>query len=129
MGSGFHTYSTDSALIYLCDLFPEDFFPEKYLADGKNYYNAKAPADTYQISAYFETNLGRFAYTDEVAVRWEVEPENIFSVQDSYTFDTEDIKSGKYVSGDIQLFTVYPGNLSITPDFRIFRILSGFFAP
>lgn len=100
--------------------FPTDFFSEKELAKGNLF--SKVKADDYQFDCYIITNLDndntwRMNWTSnssgKVTGRLEVEVEKVKPIKDSYTFDIDDIKNGKYNSGEIQLFKAQPVDHSL----------------
>ena len=93
--------------------FMSDFLEESEIQQGGDYTYTVPAAQDLEFLAVIETNLGRKARTMAVPGRLEVEAEGVIPVKDSYTFDIEEIKSGKYNSGDIQLFTVYPVNYTV----------------
>ena len=94
------------------DQLPTVKFPTDFLGVTKGAYKSGYDAGDYQFSALVTTNMGRSVWTTPKDARYEVEAERALPVKDSYTFDIEDLKSGKYQSGDIQLFKVYPTNYS-----------------
>ncbi len=95
--------------------FPKDFYDEKYLKPDQGYASIK-PGE-YTVRVKYQTNLEevpkRYFDYSTTDIRFEVEAEGVISRKDSYTFDIEDLKSGKVQSGDIKLFTIYPLNYTL----------------
>lgn len=96
--------------------FPSDFFDAKYLEKGKNY--AKLSASEYEMQMFVRTNLDsekadRYAFTEKVPVKFEVEAERYEMIKDSYSFSLDEIKEGKIQSGTQDLINVYPVNASV----------------
>ena len=102
--------------------FPDDFYTADERSQPPNKPYAKIPAGEYSFKAYIATNLDsddvwRIAWTPEVKGKYEVAAKRVMTTKDSYVFDSEDIKSGKYKSGDIKLFSVYPVDYTIPVDY------------
>lgn len=102
--------------------FPDDFYTAEERSQPPTKAYAKIPAGEYTFRAYIATNLDsddawRIAWTPEVKGQYEVAAKRVITKRDSYVFDSEDIKSGKYKSGEIELFRAYPVDYTIPIDY------------